>query len=426
METTPVWHEGVVFPAGEAGPLPERVDLAVVGAGYTGLAAAREAARRGAAVAVLEAHSVGWGASSRNGGMVLTGLKLGLPDLAARYGAERARRLFAASLAAIAAVEQIVAEEQIDCAFARCGHLVAASRPAHMRGLAEEAALLQRLCSHPTALLGPAELREELGAQGGYHGGLLDPASAGLQPARYVAGLAQAARRAGARIYTHTPVERLERAGAGWLLRTPRGALRAGEALVATGGYTGAATPGLRRRLVPLGSYIIATAPLPERLAHGLIPRGRMVFDTLHLLHYYRLTPDRRLLFGGRASFVPATAATVPRSAAILERELLALFPQLRGVAVEHAWGGLLDVPLDMMPHTGRAGGLHYALGYAGHGVAMGTLLGARLGQRLAGDSSPDVWDGLPFPGLPAALAPALPLGLPLAGLWYRWLDSRA
>jgi glycine/D-amino acid oxidase-like deaminating enzyme len=425
MKEIPVWHEGVAFPEGEPGPPPERVDLAVVGGGYTGLAAAREAARRGMAVALLEARTLGWGASSRNGGMVLTGLKLGLPDLAARYGQERARRLFAASLEAIAAVERIVAEEQIDCAFARTGHLVAASRPGHMRALAEEAELLQRLCGHPTQLLEAGDLRAELGA-GGYHGGLLDQASAGVHPARYLAGLARAARRAGAKLHTQTPVERLERARGRWALRTPRGALQADEVLVATGGYTGAATPQLRRRLVPLGSYIVATAPLPEDLARSLIPRGRMVFDTLHLLHYYRLTPDRRLLFGGRASFVPATEATVRDSAATLQRELRALFPQLRDVPVEYAWGGLLDVPLDMMPHTGGAGGLRYALGYAGHGVAMATHLGARAAARLAGDSAPDVWDGLPFPGLPAALAPAVPLALPLAGLWYRWLDRRS
>ena len=425
MNEYPVWHEGVVFPEGEAGPPPERVDLAVVGGGYTGLAAAREAARRGMAVALLEARTLGWGASSRNGGMVLTGLKLGLPDLAARYGSERARRLFAASLEAIATVERIVAEEQIDCAFARTGHLVVASRPAHTRALAEEAELLQRLCGHPTVLLEPHELRAELDVRG-YHGGLLDQASAGVHPARYLAGLALAARRAGARLYTQTPVEQLARSGARWTLHTPRGALQADEVLIATGGHTGAATPDLRRRLVPLGSYIIATAPLPEDLARSLIPRGRMVFDTLHLLHYYRLTPDRRLLFGGRASFVPASEATVRSSAAILQRELRALFPQVRDVPVEYAWGGLLDVPLDMMPHTGGADGLCYALGYAGHGVAMGTYLGARAAVRLAGEGAPDVWDGLPFPGLPAPLAPAVPLALPLAGLWHRWLDWRS
>ncbi|GAB4210959.1 MAG: FAD-binding oxidoreductase [Roseiflexaceae bacterium] len=424
LNECPVWLEGVSFPQGDALPLPERVDVAVVGGGYTGLAAARALARGGARVALLEAETLGWGASTRNGGMVLTGLKLDVPTLAARYGPERARRLFVASLAAIDCVERLVAEEQIDCDFARCGHLVVASKPAHARALAEEAALLRQQFGHPAHFLPPGELPQEIGAAG-YHGGLVDELSAGIQPARYAAGLAAAARRAGALLFEHTPVRRVRVAdGAGYLLDTPHGPLRADAVLIATGAYTGMPTPELRRRMLSFGSYIIATAPLPEGLAQALIPRGRMVFDTLHLLHYYRLTPDRRMLFGGRARFVPATPGTTRASATILRAEMLALFPQLRDVPLEYAWGGQLDVPFDMMPHTGQQGGLHYALGYAGHGVAMGSYLGIRAAARILGQQPPDVWDGLPFPAAPPQLYPLLPLGLPLVGLWHRALDS--
>ncbi|MFO7166998.1 MAG: FAD-binding oxidoreductase, partial [Chloroflexota bacterium] len=355
----PVWGEGVVFPpAAQDRPLPERVDAAVIGGGITGLSAALALARRGVSVAVLEARHFGWGAAARNGGMVLSGLKLGAGELLAKYGRERARRMFAASLAAIDTVERLVAEEAIDCDFARCGHVVLASKPAHAEGLAREAETLAREFGHVTRVVPRAELRDEIGSDA-YYGGLVDEASGGLNPARYVAGLAYAAERAGAQLIGGTPVQQIERDGASFRLHTGRGAVRAEAVLAATAGYTGAATPALRRRVVPVGSYIIATEPLPDALARELSPRGRMLFDTKHFLHYFRLTPDQRLLFGGRAGFVPETPASVRESAAILRRDMLAVFPQLRDVRIAYAWGGTLDFTFDMMPHAGVLDGVH-------------------------------------------------------------------
>jgi glycine/D-amino acid oxidase-like deaminating enzyme len=429
LKETPVWLEGVIFPtAGPARHLPERVDVAVIGGGYTGLAAARALARRGATAAVLEARSFGWGASSRNGGMVLTGLKLELGELVQKYGRGTARRLFAASLAAIDYVEQIVREEAIDCDFARTGHLLLACKPAHLRAFAREAELLARECDHQVRLVAAGELREEIGSDV-YYGGLVDRRSAAVNPARYVAGLAWAARRAGAQMYDHTPVERLEQERTGphgercYVLYTPRGRLRAGAVLVATGGYTGRATPALRRRIVPIGSYIIATEPLPDDLAREISPRNRMMFDSKNFLYYFRLTPDRRMLFGGRAGFFPETPATVRESCAILRRGMLAVYPQLRDARVEHAWGGTLDFAFDMMPHAGELGGLHYALGFAGHGVAMATYLGAAVAARLAGEPDQNPFAGLPFRGAPLGLYDGRPWFLPFAGAWYKFLD---
>jgi glycine/D-amino acid oxidase-like deaminating enzyme len=419
----PVWLEGTTFPAIErSAPLPDRVDVAVIGAGYTGLAAARALARRGASVAVLEARTVGWGASSRNGGMVLTGLKLEAAQLAAKYRLPAARRMFAAALAAIDCVEQLVAEEQIDCDFKRSGHLLLACKPAHFRAMLHEAALLKRDFGHATRPLAPAELRGEIGS-GVYHGGLLDEASAGLNPARFVAGLARAAQRAGAQLFEHTRVERIARRRAGWRVLTARGELRAEAVVAATGAYTGRAIPALGRRIVPLGSYIIATEPLEASLAREISPNDRMMFDSKRLLYYFRITPERRMLFGGRARFFPETPQMVRESAAILRRGMTQVFPQLRDARVEYAWGGTLDVPFDMMPHAGQIGGLHYALGYAGHGVAMATYLGSQLGARLAGDASGGPFDGLAFPGAPLGLYDGRPWFLPLAGAWYRVLD---
>jgi glycine/D-amino acid oxidase-like deaminating enzyme len=423
LNETPLWLDGVAFPALDAAqPLPERVDVAIVGGGYTGLAAALALAKRGATVAVLEAQMIGWGASSRNGGMVLTGLKLEASALIARYGRTTAGRLFAASLAAIACVEQIITEEQIACDFTRSGHLLVAYKPAHYGALVHDAELVAREFGHVTHAVPKSELRDEIGSDA-YHGGVVDERSAGLQPARYVAGLAQAATRAGAQLCEHAPVERIAREQRLFRLSTPRGTVRADAVFIATSGYTGRATPTLRRRIIPIGSYIIATERLPQALAHELSPRDRMIFDSKHFLYYFRLTPDRRMLFGGRAGFFPETPATVRESAAILRRGMLAVYPQLRDVRVEYAWGGTLDFAFDMMPHAGQLDGLHYALGYAGHGVAMATYLGTKLGQQIAGEADENPFAGLPFAGAPLGLYRERPWFLPFVGAWYKVLD---
>jgi glycine/D-amino acid oxidase-like deaminating enzyme len=423
LKEYPVWMEGVAFPALDpARALPAHADVLVIGAGFTGLAAARALARRGARVVVLEAQTVGWGASSRNGGMVLTGLKLEAEQLAARYGLAAARRMFAASLAAIDCVEQIVAAERIECDFRRTGHLVLACKPAHYRAFVREAELLARDFGHTTRAVPPSELPAEIGSDA-YHGGLVDELSAGINPARYVAGLAHAAVGAGAQVYEHTPAVRLARQGADWRVSTPRGELRAGAVLVASGAYTGGFAPKLRRRIVPLGSYIIATEPLPEALAREVSPRGRMIYDSKRLLYYFRLTPDRRMLFGGRARFFPESPRMVRESAEVLRRGMLQIYPQLRGAKVEYAWGGTLDVAFDLMPHAGQVEGLHYAIGYAGHGVALASYLGSQLGAALAGDPFENPFESMSFPGAPLGLYDGRPWFLPLVGAWYKTLD---
>jgi glycine/D-amino acid oxidase-like deaminating enzyme len=420
------WLDTVAMPVPDwERPLPARCDVAVVGAGYTGLSAARALARRGVSVVVLEAEAIGWGASSRNGGMVLTGLKLGVETLIARYGRDHARQLFAASLEAINCVEGLVGEEAIACDFARRGHLEVAYKPAHYAGFQHAADSLSREFGHAVRIVPRAELQAEIGSPA-YHGGLVDEASAGLNPARYVAGLARAAARAGAELFEQARVQRLERAGAGYRLLTSRGVVEAENVVVATSGYTGRITGALARRIVPIGSYIIATEVLPPDLAAGLSPRARMIFDSKNFLYYFRLTPDSRLLFGGRASFVPETPATVFESAAILRQAMLTVYPQVRGVSVEYAWGGTLDFAFDLMPHAGRLDGLWFALGYAGHGVALATYLGTTLAGLVAGDGralADHPFARLPFRGAPLGLYDGRPWFLPLAELWYKFLD---
>jgi len=402
--------------------LPEKADVAVIGGGYTGLSAARSLAKRGLKVAVLEANTIGWGASSRNGGMVLTGLKLSMQTVLSKYGRETARQLFQCSLDSIDTVEQIVNEENIDCGFARAGHLVVANKPGHYHALEAEAEFMQREFDHPLKLVPRAELRTEIGSEI-YHGALLDEVSGGLNPAQYATGLARAAQKAGAVLCARARVIRLGRGGSGFVVETERGQVRVEKVLIATSGYTSRITPTLQRRIIPIGSFIIATEKIPGSLIQELSPHNRMIFDSKHYLHYFRLW-DGRMIFGGRAAFFPETGSTVRRSAEILRREMIEVFPQLRATQVEYAWGGTLDFAFDMMPHVGEKDGLYFSLGYAGHGVAMATYLGRTAGEAIVtGDLNEHPLARINFPGAPFGLYDGRPWFLPFAGLWNRILD---
>src|SRR6266496_134251 len=417
------WLTTVSMPSGTPGELPPRVDVAIVGAGFTGLSAARALAKHGISVAVLESNTIGWGASSRNGGMVLTGMKLDVGTLATRYGIETARRMYSASLASIDLVEQIVREENIDCDFSRCGHLEVACKQSHFDSYARSAEVIARDFNHQLRIVPRHELSAEIGSAI-YFGGLVDETSAGLNPARYVAGLGQAALRTGANIYESVRVQKITRTSGGdFQIETTRGNILARDVLIATSGYTSSTTPALQKKVIPIGSFIITTGPLPDSLARELSPRNRMIYDSKYYLHYYRLTPDNRMLFGGRAAFFPETKSTVRRSAEILCHGMIKVFPQLKGTRVEFAWGGTLDFCFDTMPHAGQSDGMYYALGYAGHGVAMATYLGTKIAERIAAGNDEIPFAGIPFPGAPMGLYNGKPWFLPFAGAYYKVLD---
>ena len=420
------WLTTASMPSGTPGDLPSRVDVAVIGSGYTGLSAARALGKRGARAAVLEANSIGWGASSRNGGMVLTGMKLSAETLAKRYGMELTRRMYADSLASIDLVEQIVHEENIDCNFSRCGHLEVACKQSHFDAYARSVEVIAREFNHQLRIVPRNELPREIGSDI-YFGGIVDETSAGLNPARYVSGLARSALGAGACIYESARVQQITRSllngAGGFELLTTRGSIFARDVLVATSGYTSAATPALQKKIIPIGSYIIATEQLPESLARELSPRNRMIYDSKYYLYYYRLTPDNRMLFGGRAAFFPEAKNTIRRSAEILRRGMVQVYPQLGDAKIAHAWGGTVDFCFDTMPHAGRIEGVYYALGYAGHGVAMATYLGAKMAEQICGGSDEIPYTAIPFPGAPLGLYNGKPWFLPFAGAYYKVLD---
>ena len=422
----PFWLDTVEAPTvGAPVALPPNVDVAIIGAGFTGLSAALSLAKRGRSVAVLERYHAGWGASSRNGGMALTGMKAPVDALLAKFGPENARLLYEASIAAIGYVERVAREESIDCDFVESGHIEAACKPSHFEAFRRQAETLAKHFNHNVRIVEKADLGTELGSHS-YHGGLVDEQSAGLNPAKFARGLARRAAAAGATIAEEAPVEQVEKTGRNgarvFRLATPRGNMHAGDVLVATGAYTGLVTPDLRRRVIPVGSYVIATEPLGEATARRLIPRGRMVFDSNNFLHYYRLTPDWRMLFGGRAAFMPETERTVRESAELLRAGMVGVFPQLSDAAIEYAWGGSIDFTFDMLPHAGVIDGLHYALGYAGHGVAMATYLGNQMAGVIAGGAR-DVLPSGPLPAAPFGLYNGSPWFLPFAGAWYKFLD---
>jgi glycine/D-amino acid oxidase-like deaminating enzyme len=398
-------------------PLPATTDVAIIGGGYTGLAAARALARSGVDVTLLERHNLGWGTSSRNGGFVLPGFKPEMEELAQMVGTERASRMFELSLEAMRYLERLVAEEQIACDFIRCGAVTLAAKPEHLKALEHSGRVLRNQVGYQTELIGRDEMARVIGSAR-YHGALLDPGACSLQPAKYVQGLARAAGRAGARLLEDTEVIRVGKTGDGFEVGTSRGVVRAREVLAATNGYTPPALAALRRRVIPIGSYIIATQPLGAQLAERLVPGARVLSDTKHLLYYFRLSPDCRMVFGGRASFTPAGPK---RSAKILAAGMREVFPELAEATIEYAWSGKVAYPMDHLPHAGQLDGIHYSMGYCGHGVAMATYLGACMGEVLAGHGTVPDLGGKRFKAIP--FFNGFPWFLPFVGGYYRARD---
>jgi glycine/D-amino acid oxidase-like deaminating enzyme len=424
MDQQTYWHTTTQMPreTNTILPLPQKVDVAIIGGGYTGLSAALTLANQGTNVAVLEAETIGWGASSRNGGMTLTGLKLPMRTVIKKYGRDLARQLFHCSLDAVDTVEHIVSHEDIDCGFARYGHLLTANKSQHFTAIQEEAEFMAREFNHHVRVIPSKELKNEIGSSL-YHGGLVDEISGGLNPAQYVMGLAGAAERAGAALHARARVNRIRRVGKRFIVETERGSLSAESILVGTSGYTGNVTKKLQRKIIPIGSFIIATEKLTDEMAHELSPNNRMMFDYKHYLNYFRLW-DNRMIFGGRAAFFPETANTIRRSADILRREMIGVYPQLKNVEIEYVWGGTLDFAFDMMTHVGQEDGIYYSLGYAGHGVAMATYLGKTVADAMMdGNINDHPFAQFKFPGAPLGLYNGFPWFLPFAGTWHKILD---
>ncbi|MBL8341474.1 MAG: FAD-binding oxidoreductase [Rubrivivax sp.] len=421
----PYWWDHVPRPQLPDAALPPEVDVLVVGSGYTGLHAALQTARGGRSTLVLDAEDAGWGCSTRNGGQVSTSVKPGFAELARRHGEARARDILREGQRSLQWLGEFITSEGIDCNWGEVGRFHAAHNARQFELLSHSATHQTPGLEVPAEVVPRAEQQREIGTQA-YWGGVLYPAHASVDPARYHQGLLQRVQAAGATVVPRCAVNGIERNGAqpsaGHLVHTARGTVRARDVVIATNGYTGPLTPWLRRRVIPIGSYIIATEPLAPGVIERLIPRNRIVSDTRRVVYYYRASPDRRrILFGGRVS----TSETDPRiSGPLLHADLVALFPELAATRISHSWAGFVAYTFDTLAHLGRRDGVHYAMGYCGSGVGMGSYLGMRIGQQVLGRAEGrTAFDELPFPTRP--LYTGRPWFLAASVRWYRWLDSR-
>ncbi len=421
LSTTPFWTDDAgVAPRTGRRDLPGEADVVVVGAGITGLNAARVIAAAGCATVVIDAGTVGAGASTVSGGMVNYGLKAATKKVFKRYGATLGRELWDASLRSIDLVEEIVAAASIDCAFVRNGAAELGYRPADLDGFEHESAWMADALGFETDVVGPEDVRSVVDSAV-FHCALVDRVGAGLHPARYVTGLAAAAERAGAMIVEEAPAQAISRHTTGYQVLTPLGKVATREVLLATNGYTGVRpVPRLRKGVVPVGSYIVVTEPLPAADAERLIPWNRMLWTARRFLNYFRRTPDDRILMGGRNDL--STDLDLVESAQILGATTVDIFPELAEVAITHSWSGNLGVTFDLMPHIGRIDGMWYALGYGGHGVGIGTYLGTEAGRRMTGELDRSPFEEIPHPTRPYYRSE--PWFLPFAARWYRMLDA--
>ncbi|BBK37086.1 hypothetical protein STAQ_21640 [Allostella sp. ATCC 35155] len=421
FKTTPYWWEAAK-PARFDAALPDQADVVVIGGGYAGLNCALTLARAGTSVVVVDAAEIGWGASSRNGGMVSGGMKVSDPKIEKAYGADVARGIREDGWSSFSHIEDLIRREGIDCDYVRSGRFVGAHTPADYAGMAARAPKLREVTGAVVEMIPRERQREEIGSDY-YFGGMVVEGTGSLHPAKYVRALAQRVADAGAVLCSHARVEGIVREGQGFVIKTTRGSLQAREVMAATNGYTGGVTPWLRRRLIPVGSYIIATEPLPAEVTRRLSPRGRMFSDSKKVLYYFRLSPDgARVLFGGRASF----RQTTPEAAApVLHGFMTGVWPELAGTKITHSWTGNVAFTFDMVPHMGVHDGVHYAMGCQGSGVAMASYLGNQVALKILGRTNRQcAFDGLPFPTRP--LYRGNPWFLPIVGSWYRLSDRVA
>ena len=428
-KSAPYWWERTPRPELPEAVPPPRAEVAIVGSGYTGLSAAIQTTRGGRHTVVLDAEEAGCGCSSRNGGQIGTSIKPDFAELVARHGGETASRILREGHNALDLIADFIAAEGIDCDFKRAGRFTAAHNPASYERLARSLENQPKGLEVEAHMVPRAEQHSELGTDF-YHGGMVTARHAALDPARYHQGLLDRALAAGVEVVTRCAVTGIERAGpgddkggggGGFRLQTARGTLEARDVIVATNGYTGGLTPWQRRRVIPIGSYMIATEPLPEARMDRLMPRDLVHSDTRKMVYYYRASPDRRrILFGGRVSL----GETDPRlGAPRLHAELTRIFPELAETRVTHGWMGFVGYTFDKLPHLGCRDGVHYAMGYCGSGVSLASYFGARIGQQLLGRAEGRTGlDGLHFSGRPYYrgrpwfLAPAI--------RYYRWHDS--
>lgn len=395
-----------------------QADLVVVGGGYTGLSTALHAAEAGLSVVLLEARRIGWGASGRNGGQMIPGLRWSAAELVAALGESRARDLLLLANSAAGKVRDRIARHGIACDL-RQGHFLAAAKPRHLDDMKAELDLLDKLVGYPDGRIVEREGVGEYVASRDYHGGFYDAGGGHLHPLNYALGLADAALAAGASVFEDSPVTVLE-PGPQVVVRTAGGSVTAARVVLATDTEIGELHAAQGRMTMPVVNYNVATAPLGEERARALLPANAAVADSRFVLNYYRLSADHRLIFGGGEKYSPAPPADV---AAFVRPYIESVFPQLAGVPIDYAWGGQVGVSRNRLPRLGREHNAFYAHGWSGHGVLLTTLAGELIVRAIRGDTADfdrfASLPGKPFPGGTLLRHPLYVLGM----LWFALKD---
>ena len=401
-------------------PLPAAVDVLVVGSGYTGSSAAYETARAGRTTLVLDAGPIGGGCSSRNGGHVSFSLKPSHDALFAQHGKAVADRLYAEGLEAMTSLTAYVKDERVSCDWHAVGGFLGAHTPRHFDRLVREAENQAKGFELPFKVIPKARQSEEIDSPL-YHGGVVYPDEMAVHPLKLMVSLYERAVRVGACFQSHCEVQLLKKTTEGFDVLTSRGVVRARQVLLATNGYTRQLSPWHQRRVMPIGSYILATEAMNPSVLAKLIPRGRNIGDTRRVVTYVRPSADgRRLIFGGRAA---AGESDIIRCVPRLHSMMVEMFPTLRSVRVSRAWMGYVGFTFDKLPHFGQQEGLFYSMGYCGQGVTLATYYGRKMGLRLAGQAGGDTaLEGLEFPSRPYYRR--RPWILPAAVAAYRIADT--
>ncbi len=419
IRNEPYWWEAappVILPTST---LATRSDVVIVGAGYTGLAAGLELARAGRSVQVFDSQRLGEGASTRNGGIASGSLRPGFAELEAKFGTARAEGIEREGKAARDDLARFIAEEGIDCDFKLTGRFTGASQQADYEKLAREGERLVRTIGNDAFAVPRSEQRSVLGTDF-YHGGLVRHDIGGLHPAKLHAGMLRLVQAAGATIHGETPVQGITSNGTGYEVTTTRGTVQAQHVIVGTNGYTDGFDKWLRRRLVPVRSRIIATAPISDNLMRELCPKGYMLSETRALHYYYRPSPDgTRILFGGRDGTIAGDPTWPTRS---LRRAMLDIFPVLEDVPITHSWFGHVAMNRDMIPRVFSRDGMRYAAGYCGSGVVWARWAGRKAALQVLGQADGETaLDFRPPRAIP--LYTGKPWFMPAMFAWYTVQD---
>ena len=420
FKAQPYWWDRSAPPTEQTIELPKKVDVLIIGAGYTGLHAAIQTARGSRHTLVIDAEHAGWGCSTRNGGQVSNSIKPSFSELEKTHGKDMAFAIYREGEKSLKFTGDFIREENLDCSYAEVGCFHAAHNSAQYEKLARSLDYQVPGLEHDAYMIPRSEQRSELGTDT-YFGGAIFPQHASVDPAAYHKGLLGKARDAGAHIISYCAAENINQDKGGFSVKTSKGVVKADKVIIATNGYTGSLTPRLQRRVIPIGSYVIATEPVGRELMDELMPKDRIVSDTRKVVYYYRPSPDRsRIIFGGRVSLRESN----PRiSAPKLHQSLTQIFPKLENTKMSHSWMGFVAFTFDSLMHVGAEDGIHYAMGYCGSGVGMAGYLGMRMGQQVLGlEQGQTPFNDIKFQtrplytGKPWFLAPSL--------MYYRFMDS--